>query len=64
MMLLEGGLRIGVDPMRQAEDFVACSLDGSSETGLVVLVRRGGASGGELWHAVSWAGCGPWVASA
>ena len=50
-MLLERGLGIGVDPVRQVDDLVAGRLDGGGDPGLVVLVRGGGARGGQLGHA-------------
>ena len=56
MVLLEGGLRVGVDPVGQVEDLVTCGLDRGGEAGLVVLVGRGGARGGDVGHAVSWLG--------
>ena len=43
LVLLERGLRVGVDPVRQLEDLVAGGLDGRGEAGLGVGERLGGA---------------------
>ena len=56
VVLLEGGLGVGVDPVRQADDLVARRVDGGGDAGLVVLIGRGGARGGQFGHAVSWLG--------
>ena len=47
LVLLEGRLRVGVDPMRQLEDLVAGGLDGGGQPGLGVGVGLGRAGGGQ-----------------
>ena len=46
-VLLEGGLGVGVDPVRQVEDLVASAVDGGGEAGLLVGVGLSGRGGGQ-----------------
>ena len=51
--LLEGGFGVGVDPMRQVDDLVACRLDGRGNASLGVFEGGGGSGGGQRGHSVS-----------
>ena len=53
MRLLEGGFRVGVDPMRQVDDLVARRLDGRGDASLGVFEGGGGSGGGQRGHSVS-----------
>ena len=60
VVLLESGLRVGMDAVGQVEDLVPGGLDGLGETDLVGFVGRGRTSGGQRGHTVScWAVGGP-----
>ena len=53
LVLLEGRLRVGVDPMRQLEDLATGRFDGGGDAGLEVELGLGRSNGGQVGHGSS-----------